>query len=174
MFSIADLFLGIIVLVFFVRGYLKGFLGSVLSLVALAGSIFIALNYTSDFYNTLSKVPYVTSYPVIALIIVFLISYIFLGLAARALTALFGRSIVLSNPLLSLLGGVIYAFVTILVISVVYTLLKENGVDVDHIVSSFDQSYSKRVIDYCNSGFNITEKVKEIFNPTVIDKALGK
>ncbi|RIY34733.1 CvpA family protein [Psittacicella gerlachiana] len=163
MFSIADLFLGIIVLVFFVKGFLRGFLGSIFTLIALGGAIFVALNFTGDFSPLLNKVPYTHQYPLLAFAIVFIVSYIFLSLATKALTALFAGLTVLNNPFLSLLGGVILAFVAICVISVIYSFLVENGVNPGSFVKNFDQSYAKEVIDYFNSGLNINARIKELF-----------
>ncbi|RIY32788.1 hypothetical protein CJP74_03575 [Psittacicella melopsittaci] len=167
MFSVVDIFLGAIVIAFFVHGFLKGFLGSILSLVAIGGSIFISLNYTNDFSNLLNSIPLVGSYPILALIVVFIISYIFLSIAARALSTLFSKTTILGNPLLSLVGGIIFAMISILVISVIYTLLRENGVDLNNYVSSFNNSYSKVIIDYCNSGLDLSTKVKELFQAFV-------
>lgn len=164
--NIIDIFFGILLLVFFVTGFIRGFISVLLSLIAVGGACILAIYYTKDFSGLLSKIPFISSYPGIGMLIVGVLSYLILNFAAQTLGKALNKSAIFNNVALNLCAAIGNSFIFILVITVILSFLQTRGIDLGNLVEAYNDSYTKIVFDYINNGLNIPEQINQ-FSQTI-------
>ncbi|MFC6276695.1 CvpA family protein [Psittacicella hinzii] len=162
MLPLIDIFLGIMALAVFARGVFRGFIGALLSLFSIVGSIIISMYYTQDLGGLLSKIPFVGSYPLIGFAIVIIVSFLILNFAAGLIGSALSSLPLFNNILLRLLGGVLMVMIFVVAVTAVYSLLQENNINISELVPRYDESYTKQVIDYINNGLQFHTYLHEL------------
>lgn len=160
--SFLDIVFYVILVSSFVSGFSKGFLSSALSVVFLFANIYITFYHTADLIGLYSKVPGMATSPYIMMFVTYFLTATVLGLLKTSLISFFGRSFVLNNPLMRLLGGLLNMMLTVVAFSVIVIYLHSKGFYIGNYFGGYEGSTLESAVNYVNGAFDLVDAIDRI------------